>query len=109
MGNVYKTLAQVNPSAASLTDAYTVPGATSTVVSSVVVANRSASATSFRVSVAVGGAADDPKQYVAYDTVIPGNDVVALSLGMTLATTDKVRVYATLATLSFTLFGEEIS
>ena len=109
MANVYKVLGQNSPSATSLTTLYTVPGSTSTVVSSVVIANRSATATAFRVSIAVAGAGDDVKQYVAYDVAIQGNDVVALALGITLAATDVIRCYATLATLSFTAFGEEIS
>lgn len=107
MADTYKVLAQVNPLATTLTDAYTVPGATSTIVSSFTVANRSATGTSFRVSVAIAGAADDNKQYLYYDVAIGGNDTFAGTLGLTLAATDKVRVFATLATLSFNIFGVE--
>lgn len=107
MSDVFKVLAQVNPGATTLTDAYTVPAATSTIVSSYVVANRSATATSFRFSVAVAGAADDNKQYLSFDTAIAGNETQTYTLGLTLATTDKLRVYATLATLSFNIFGME--
>jgi hypothetical protein len=104
-----KILAQTNPSATTLTDSYTVPGATSTTISSIVVANRSATPTSFRVSVAAAGAADNNKQYLYYDLAIPGNDTFIATVGITLATTDVLRVYATLATLSFNIFGVEIS
>ena len=106
MADTYKVLAQVNPSATTLTDAYTVPAATSAVVSTYVVCNRGA-ATSFRFSVAVAGAADDNKQYLNYDTAIAANDTQTYTLGLTLATTDKLRVYATLATLTFNVFGVE--
>lgn len=109
MANTYKVLAQSNPSAATLTDAYTVPASTSAVISSLSVANRSATATSFRISVAVAGAADANPQYTHYDIAIGGNDTYIATLGMTLAATDKVRVYATLATLSFNIFGTEIT
>jgi len=109
VANAYLILGQSNPSATTLTDAYTVPGSTSAVISSVVVANRSGTPTSFRVSCAADGAADDNSQYVAYDVAIPGNDVVALALGITLDAADVIRVYATLATLTFSIFGEEIS
>lgn len=102
-------LAQVNPGAATLTDAYTVPASTRTVVSTLFVANRSAVATSYRVSVAVGGAADDLKQYVYYDVPLDGNDTFGSTTGMSLGPGDVVRVYATLATLSFTLMGAEIT
>ena len=104
-----KVLAQSNPSAATWTNAYTVPAATSATVSSIVVANRSAVATSFRISVAVAGAADGPKQYLYYDVAINGNDSFAATLGITLAATAVIRVYATLATLSFNIFGVEIT
>ena len=101
----YKVLAQVNPSAATLTDAYTVPAVTSAVLSTIVIANRSATATAFRVSVAVAGVADNNKQYIAYDVPIAGNETQTFTCGFTLATTDVLRVYATLATLSFNVFG----
>ena len=109
MPNVYKTLGQVNPAATTLTTAYTVPSATSTVVSTMSICNRSGVATTYRFSVAIAGAADDNKQYVAYDAAIAGNEVKTFTIGMTLAATDVVRVYATLATLSFVLFGSELT
>lgn len=109
MADSFKVLAQSNPSAATLTDAYTVPGATDTVVSSVIVCNRSSTATSFRISIAVAGAANSNEQYLAFDTAIAGNDVHEFTVGVTLNTTDVVRVYATLATLSFNIFGVEIT
>lgn len=109
MAETVKVLAQSNPSATTLTDVYTVPGATSALVSSVTICNRSATATAFRISVAVAGAADNNIQYIAYDAPIKGNDTVSMTLGLSLATTDKLRVYATLATLSFNFFGLEIT
>ena len=109
MANTLKVLGQSNPLAATLTDAYTVPGVTSATVSTITVANRSATTTSFRISVAIAGAADNAVQYVAYDTAIAGNDTIAFTIGVTLATTDVVRVYATLATLSFNIFGVEVT
>lgn len=109
MAQTYKVLGQSNPGAASLTTLYTVPGATSVVGSTIVVANRSGTATTFRASVAVAGAADDNKQYLYFDVTISGNNTFTATLGITLAATDVVRVYATLATLSFTLFGTEIT
>jgi hypothetical protein len=109
MAETRKVLFQSNPGAASLTDAYTVPASTQIVGSTITVANRSAAATSFRISVAVAGAANDDKQYIAYDVPIAGNDVAVISIGFTLGATDVVRVYATLATLSFNGFGVELT
>lgn len=107
MPDAYKVLAQSNPLAATLTDAYTVAASTQVIVSTITVANRSATATSFRISVAINGAADSNEQYVAYDVPIGGNETIALTLGITIDATDKIRVYATLATLSFNIFGVE--
>lgn len=109
MADSFKVLSQTKPSATTLTDAYTVPAATSTTVSSIIVTNQSGTATSFRISVAVAGAADTAKQYMYYDAAIDGNDTFVATLGITLATTDVIRVYNTLATLSFNVFGVEIT
>lgn len=110
MSEVLKVLGQLAPSAASLTDIYTVPAATSAVISSIIVANTDASvATSFRVTVAVAGAGDSVEQYIYDDIVINGADTFTASLGLTLAATDVVRVYATLATLSFNIYGSELT
>lgn len=105
----YKILGQSNPSATTLTDLYTVPALTQAVCSTLVVCNRSATPTSFRYSVAPAGAADSPEQYNAFDIPINGNESQPITIGMTLGPADVVRVYATLATLSFNLFGSEIS
>ena len=109
MAQAYKVLGQSNPSATTLTALYTVPASTSAVASTIFVANRSSVATSFRISIAKAGAGDSGEQYIYYDIAIPGNDTFAATVGISLATTDVVRVYATLATLSFTLSGVEIT
>ena len=51
MATTYKVLAQVNPSATTATTAYTVPSATQTVISTITVANLSASAVTYRIAV----------------------------------------------------------
>ena len=108
MANTIKTLAQSNPSAASLTDLYTVPGGTSATVSTITVCNQGAT-TTFRVSVAVAGAADVVKQYIYRDLQLTANDTFAATLGITLGAGDKVRIYAGTANLSFNLFGCEVT
>lgn len=109
MAQTLKVLAQSKPAATTLTDAYTGPASTSTTISSIVITNQSATATSFRVSVSVAGAADTTAQYLYYDVPIGGNDTFVSTIGITLAATDVVRVYATLATLSFNIFGVQVT
>jgi len=107
MAITQKVLGQIKSAVATLETLYTVPGATSATCSTIMVTNQSSVATSFRISVRVAGLADTPKQYIYYDVAIPGNDVFAATMGITLAATDVVSVYATLGTLSFNLFGVE--
>lgn len=109
MASTFKVLGQVNPAATTSTTLYTVPGATSAVISSIVVCNTDSAAGSFRISAAVAALALTLKQYLAYDAPIAANDTVTLTLGVTLANTDLIRVYASSALLAFSIFGEEIS
>lgn len=109
MPNVYKVLAQSNPSATTATTLYTVPSSTSAVLSTITVCNQAASAASFRIAVRPAGASLAAVHYVAYDVALAANDTTALTLGLTLATTDVVTVYASSATLSFHAYGSEIS
>lgn len=107
MAQTYKVLAQANPAATTLTAIYTVPAATAAIISSVIVANRSSSARTFRISVAVAGAADDPKQYLAYDMNLPANDTIFLLLGVTLAATDVLKAYVSAQDVAINVFGVE--
>lgn len=109
MTNTYKVLGQQNPSATTATTLYTVPGATAAVLSGITVANRSATPTTFRVAIRPAGATLSSEHYIAYDMAIGANESVILPGGIGLATTDVVTVYATLATLSFTATGVEIT
>ena len=93
--------------ASSEVDLYTVPGATSTVVSSVVVCNRSATATTFRIYVADAGAAASNEQYLYYDVALPGNDTFIATIGVTLEATDVLRVLSGNANVTFNAFGIE--
>lgn len=104
-----KVLGQVAPIATTLTTLYTVPALTTTTVSTLVVCNRSATNVTFRVSVAIAAAADTAAQYLFYDVTLTKNNAFTATLGITLAATDQVRVYASTANLSFNLFGVEVS
>jgi hypothetical protein len=109
MATVYKVLGQSNPAATTATTLYTVPSSTSTVVSTVVICNQAASSATFRLSVRPAGASQTTAMYLAYDVTVGASDSTALTLGITMATTDVLTVYASSATVSFTAFGSEIS
>ena len=109
MATTYKVLGQSNPAATTATTLYTVPSATQTVISTVVVANLSTSSATFRIAVRVAGATLANSQYVAYDVAVGASDSTALTLGITLGAADVVTVYASSANLTFTAFGSEIA
>jgi hypothetical protein len=107
MPTALSVLGQAYPTASILTTLYTVPAATTTVCSSIVVCNQSATPTTFSIAVQPAGAAITNKMYLYYLVTIAGNDTFVASIGISLATTDVVSVYATLGTLSFNLFGQQ--
>lgn len=109
MANTYKVLGQSNPSATTATTLYTVPSATSAVCSTIAICNQASAAGSFRIAIRPAGAALAAQHYIAYDTSIPANDVLTMTIGLTLATTDVVTIYASSASISFNLFGSEIT
>ena len=109
MAITYRVLGQAAPAATTNTDLYTVGAGKSAVISTLTVCNRSASSATYRIAVRPSGAPLANEDYIAYDTTIVGNDTVALTLGITLAATDIITVYASANTLSFNLFGSEMS
>jgi glucose-6-phosphate dehydrogenase assembly protein OpcA len=105
----YRVLGQVNPTANTLTTLYTVPAATSTIVSTIAICNQSANATAFSIAVRPQGAAVAASSYVNYNTPLAGNDTITLTIGMTLGNTDILSVNCFSSTVSVNVFGSEIS
>lgn len=109
MPDAPRILGQSIPAANTLTTLYTVPGATSVVISTLVICNQSNQPANFRVSVAISGAANDLRQYVYFDEIISSMRAFPVTCGWTLATTDVVRVQSSNGLCSFNLFGAEIT
>ena len=109
MPTVYKVLGQSNPSATTNTTLYTVPSSTSAVVSTITICNQASSAATYRIAIRPAGASIAAQHYVVYGATVAASDTTALTLGVTLATTDVITVYASTATLSFNAYGSEIS
>lgn len=109
MPQTHKVLGQVNPSATTATILYTTPSSTSTIVSSLTIANLASSAATYRVAVRPSGETLANKHYLAYDSSLPANDSTILTMGITLSSTDVVTVYASSANVAFSLFGVEIT
>jgi hypothetical protein len=110
MPTVYKVLGQAAPANTSNANLYTVPASTSAIVSTLVIANTTATAALAEVYVRIAGAAAATSNAILYDTSIPANSTATFTLGMTLATTDIITIQTgTANALTFTAFGSEIS
>jgi len=110
MPTTYKILAQSSPVTNTPTLFYGPVGAgINTVMSTLAICNRGNSSSTFRISIRVNGAADNPKQYIAFDQTVPATSTITYTLGITLKTGDAIYVYASTNNLSFNAFGSEIS
>ena len=107
MATTYKILGQITGSSAT-SSLYTAPADTQTVVSSLVIANRSTSTAQFWVAAVPSGSTLENKHYLAFNVPVSGSDSTALTLGITLGAEDQIQVSG-MATGSFTLFGSQIS
>jgi hypothetical protein len=109
MATTYKVLGQSAPAATTAADLYTVPAATEAIVSTITVANRGASAGTYRVYVRPAGASVANQHYLIYDASLSATSTDTMTLGITLAATDVVSVYASTANFSFNAFGTELT
>ena len=105
-----KILGQKNPSAAAVETLYTVAASKEAVVSTISVANTTATAATFRLILqpsADVSASNLTKQYLAYDITVGASDSTVITIGITMATGDVIKVYASTATVAFQAFGDE--
>lgn len=109
MPNRYKVLGQLVPAATTLSTLYTVPAGNSAVISTLTVCNLANNAnTTVRVAIQPGAASISNHHYVAYELPLPAADSIALTMGITMATSDVISVYSTSGNVSFNLFGSEV-
>lgn len=109
MATTYKLLGASVPGTTGAT-LYTVPTGTQAVASSLVVTNLSASAANFTVIVKTSSAALTLDQnFISYQTAIPGNDSVIMTLGLGLSSSYVVQVSGSTSKVAFNLFGVELN
>ena len=108
MATTYKVLGQSNPSATTATTLYTVPASTSAIVSTISICNQAGTSATYRIAIRPAGAALAAQHYLVYGATVAASDSVLLTVGVTLATTDVITVYASSANVSFSAFGSEI-
>jgi hypothetical protein len=109
VATTYKVLGQSAPGATTQTTLYTVPAATTAVISTMFVCNRGASAGTVRIAVRPDGAVLANQHYLYFDTSVPANSTISITTGITLDAADILAVYASTADFSFVAFGSERS
>lgn len=100
MANTFKALFR-GAAAVTNTTLYTVPAATTTMVTSVVVANTAATAATFDLSL------NDIQ--IANDTPVPANDSLIIEIKQVLPTGQTIKGLASATTVNFHISGLEIT
>jgi hypothetical protein len=108
MAVAYKILGQTIANATWAT-LYTTPANTSAVISTIVVCNVSNATKTFRIGVMETAGTPSTSGSLAYDTPVPANDTIIMTLGITMQASRFLRVYGSDANLGFTAFGSEIT
>jgi len=114
MATAYKILGQVATSTLGATTEGTLFTSTGveTIVSSLVIANQAGSSATYRIAVqpsADTGSSAADKHWIVYGATVAASDSVILTVGLTLASGDRIRVYGSTATMSFSAYGSQIS
>lgn len=104
-----KVLGQSNPQATQLTTLYTVPSGKEAVISTISVANLTSSSATYRIAVRPAGASIANQHYFAYDITLGASDTTVITVGITMAASDVLSVYASTANVAFSAFGDEAS
>ena len=110
MPTTYKVLGQSAPANTSETTLYTVPALTQAVISTLVIANLTATAANATVSICVNGAATANANTILKTVSIAASSTATFTLGITMGAADVVRVTSgTSNALSFQAFGSEVA
>lgn len=113
MAATYKILGQGFPGLGANLNLYTVPTGKSAVVSTITVANTSASAATFSIYVCPFNTSVDPaidaRHAIAVSATVLANDTTAFTIGITLAAGDFIVVSSATSTVAFSAFGSEIN
>jgi hypothetical protein len=112
MPTVYKRLgaAQGNGTIGTAANIYTLPASTSAVVSTISVCNTSSTAATFTIGISSTNATYQASGYLIFQASIAGNDTIGLTFGATMdSTTPYIVASSSANTVSFSVFGSEIS
>jgi len=106
----YKTAqVQGTSSVSTYTTLYSTPAATEAVISTIAICNTASSMATYRIGLEEGELTPGASKWIVYDSNIPANDTVFLTVGMTLAPQQYIRVSSSANTVTFSAFVSEIS
>lgn len=106
----YKILGQTAPADTSNADLYTVPSSTETIVSSLAIANVTATDATYRIYIRDGGAAAANSNSLVFDATATANATTTIGIGITLSATDVITVQSgTADAITFHAFGTEVA
>lgn len=110
MATVYKRLGSANGNATigTASTLYNVPANTEAVTSTITICNRDTSSGTYSLCVSTSSSFD-LGGYIVYQSVVAANDTIVLTLGMTLSAGTYLLFSSSTTTMSFNVFGSEIS
>jgi len=109
MAQIIKILGQVKPVSTTQTNVYQVPTDYAAIISTFNICNLSATPTSFRMHIGPTAASVTDTNAIFHDLPIAGNDTFQSTSGFTMEAGKFISVYATDATLVFSVYGQEIT
>jgi hypothetical protein len=109
MPNTYKSPAQLNPAANTLSTLYTVPTDTQAVISNIHACNLGATSASIRVAVRPDGASIVDQHYLFFGLTITANDTIEFGHGITMDAADVLSVWSSTASVSFNMSYAEVT
>jgi hypothetical protein len=110
MATAYKT-AQVQGTSSTGTYAtlYSTPSSTEAVVSSISICNTAANNATYRIAIMGSAGTPGASEWIVYDSVVPANETIFLTVGVTLSASRFIRVSSSANTVAFSAFISEIS
>ena len=110
MATTYKN-AQLQGTAAVTTygTLYSTGGATTAVISSILITNTAASSATYRIGIMATAGTPAAAEWLVYGSTVAANDTTCLTLGITLGNTQYIRVSSSANTVTFSAYISEVS
>ena len=109
MATTYKSPAQLEPTAQTLSTLYTVPADTQAVVSNIHACNLGSTTASIRVAVQPNGASIADQHYLFFGLMITAFDTIEFGHGITMDASDVLSVWSSSGSVSFNLSYAEVT